>query len=74
LPDGLSEIFLRQGLDSFLVICPSGRFHRVAPKLTVVIPGRASWRESGIHTHDRGYGFRACALRRIYDAQLPIGE
>ena len=29
-----------------------------------VIPGRAK-REPGIHIHDRGYGFRACAKRRI---------
>jgi hypothetical protein len=28
-------------------------------KLAFVIPGRAPWREPGIHTHDRGYGFRA---------------
>jgi hypothetical protein len=32
---------------------------------TIVIPGRASWREPGIHTPDRGYGFRACAKGRI---------
>jgi hypothetical protein len=31
----------------------------------LVIPGRASWREPGIQTPDRGYGFRACAKRRI---------
>jgi hypothetical protein len=24
-----------------------------------------SWREPGIHTPDGGYGFRACAKRRI---------
>src|SRR5712675_1336984 len=30
--------------------------------------------EPGIHNHDREYGFRACAKRRIYDAQLRIGE
>jgi hypothetical protein len=30
----------------------------------LVIPGRAE-REPGIHTPDRGYGFRACAKRRI---------
>ena len=29
--------------------------------LHVVIPGRAPWREPGIHTHDGGYGFRALA-------------
>jgi hypothetical protein len=28
---------------------------------SVVIPGRAQ-REPGIHTHYRGYGFRACAF------------
>jgi hypothetical protein len=27
----------------------------------VVIPGRASSREPGIHNHRRAYGFRACA-------------
>jgi hypothetical protein len=30
--------------------------------------------EPGIHNHDREYGFRACAKRRIYDVQLHIGE
>jgi hypothetical protein len=29
------------------------------PGPTVVIPGCAAWRRPGIHTHDRGYGFRA---------------
>jgi hypothetical protein len=33
-------------------------------KRTFVIPGRAQ-REPGIHTPDRGYGFRACANGRI---------
>src|SRR6476659_6121721 len=28
-----------------------------------VIPGCATWRTPGIHTHDRGYGFRARSLR-----------
>jgi hypothetical protein len=28
-----------------------------------VIPGRATWREPGIHNHDREYGFRACASK-----------
>jgi hypothetical protein len=32
----------------------------------LVIPGRAT-REPGIHTPDRGYGFRACAKRRILE-------
>jgi len=27
--------------------------------LFFVIPGRASWREPGMHTPDGGYGFRA---------------
>jgi hypothetical protein len=31
-----------------------------------VIPGRAK-REPGIHNHDREYGVRACAKRRIPD-------
>src|SRR5262245_56829012 len=31
---------------------------------TAVIPGRAE-REPGIHTHDGGYGFRACDKWRI---------
>src|SRR5260370_29623834 len=26
---------------------------------TIVVPGCATWRRSGIHAHDRGYGFRA---------------
>jgi hypothetical protein len=26
---------------------------------SIVIPGRAAWREPGIHTPDGGYGFRA---------------
>jgi len=38
-----------------------------------VIPGRAK-REPGIHNHDREYGFRACAKRRIPDVQSHIGE
>jgi hypothetical protein len=33
-------------------------------QLRAVIPGRAK-REPGIHNHDREYGFRACAKRRI---------
>jgi len=28
-----------------------------------VIPGRASWREPGIHTHGGGYGFADAQLR-----------
>jgi hypothetical protein len=32
---------------------------------TSVIPGRCDSIEPGIHTPDRGYGFRACAKRRI---------
>jgi hypothetical protein len=28
-----------------------------------VIPGRANWRGPGIHARDRGFGFRARALR-----------
>ena len=31
--------------------------------MTIVIPGRATWRGPGIHTRDRGYGFRARASR-----------
>jgi hypothetical protein len=30
-----------------------------------VIPGRATWREPGIHNHGQEYGFRACAKWRI---------
>jgi hypothetical protein len=30
--------------------------------------------EPGIHNPVRGYGFRACAKRRIHDVQLHIGE
>ena len=32
---------------------------RISNSHPIVIPGRASWREPGIHTHDGGYGFRA---------------
>src|ERR1700709_56838 len=35
-----------------------------AKQVCLVIPGRAE-REPGIHNHDREYGFRACAKRRI---------
>jgi hypothetical protein len=38
-----------------------------------VIPGRAAWREPGIHTPAGGYGFQARASH-AYDAQLRIGE
>src|ERR1700681_2289540 len=31
----------------------------VSSALYCVIPGCATWRRPGIHTHDRGYGFRA---------------
>ena len=37
--------------------------HKGAPKITV-IPERPK-DEPGIHNHDREYGFRACACRRI---------
>jgi hypothetical protein len=30
--------------------------------------------EPEIHNHDREYGFRVCAKRRIHDVQLHIGE
>ena len=57
---------------------------RLARRLdtTIVIP-EAAQRLAGIHTpcgsvgaelNHRGYGFRACAKRRIYDVQLHIGE
>ena len=32
--------------------------------MSIVIPGRAK-HEPGIHNHDREYGFRVCASRRI---------
>jgi hypothetical protein len=35
-----------------------------AGRAVTVIPGRAK-REPGIHNHDREYGFRVCAKRRI---------
>jgi hypothetical protein len=41
----------------FADLLSSGKTHSV-------IPGRAL-REPGIHSHRRGYGFRACAKRRI---------
>jgi hypothetical protein len=31
----------------------------IPQRIRAVIPGRASWREPGIHTPDGGYGFRA---------------
>src|SRR5689334_5623738 len=57
----------REGKLSGRVIVPRrivARVERVSDshvkqQLSVVIPGRASWREPGIHTHDGGYGFRA---------------
>jgi hypothetical protein len=30
-----------------------------ARHINIVIPGCATWRRPGIHTHDGGYGFRA---------------
>jgi hypothetical protein len=33
-------------------------------QLSLVIPGCATWRRPGIHTPDRGYGFRARAFAR----------
>jgi hypothetical protein len=43
---------------------PRAEATRRRASLSFVIPGRAK-REPGIHTPDRGYGFRACAKRRI---------
>ena len=40
-----------------------------------VIPGRATWREPGIHNHDREYGFRACASKSaVADLDNDIAE
>src|ERR1700716_370165 len=43
-----------------LFFCRLERMDRRSP---LVIPGCATWRRPGIHTHDRGYGFRARSLR-----------
>jgi hypothetical protein len=77
LPDMLSEIFLQKGLDRQMSELPVtgkslGPVRQIAPE-QLVIPGRAE-REPGIHNHHREYGFRACAKRRIHDAQLRNGE
>src|SRR3954462_8627863 len=39
-----------------------------------VIPGRCAASSPESITPVRGYGFRACAKRRIHDMQLHIGE
>ena len=56
LPDTLSEIFLREGLDDPNHVDTPGKFRLSAQAIEVVlapapavIPGRASWREPGIH-------------------------
>ena len=55
-----STLFLQPGLD--MLICPSGTalrcFARRATPTTVVIPGRATWREPGIHNHGIAFGAR----------------
>jgi hypothetical protein len=76
LPDIASPKFSAAALDKFalrqtgfLVICPTGKSgeiesNQVQSNCSVfVIPGHASSRGPGIHTSDRGYGFRACATR-----------
>jgi hypothetical protein len=46
-------------------------FNQIQERLLMGIPnhqrhsGAMRSIEPGIHTHDRGYGFRACAKRRI---------
>src|SRR6202022_4280674 len=44
LPDGLSGIFLREGVDRLLVICPSGQFGRTRRSASINCEptGRAS--------------------------------
>src|SRR5690349_4464121 len=57
---------------SIHVIC---RLYRLAwQTLSFVIPGRAPWREPGIHTPGRGYGFRArdFVAPRNDDAKLAL--
>jgi hypothetical protein len=46
LPDGARGIFFGGGMDRFWLICPSCCYVAV---FWLVIPGRASWREPGIH-------------------------
>jgi|GEM_PF-1902741 len=44
----------------------AARSANVSDDSSFVVPGREAKRsEPGIHTHDGGYGFRACAKRRI---------
>jgi hypothetical protein len=89
LPDMLSEIFLRKGLDRQMSDLPVrskslGPVRQIAPE-QLVIPGRAPTgpRKTRPMTgsararnpyHHREYRFRACAKRRIHDAQLRNGE
>jgi hypothetical protein len=39
-------------------------------KIVSVIPGRAPWREPGIHNHDREHGFSDAQLRIVALASL----
>jgi len=57
------------------MICPTGSFVDCAGVFLLVIPGRATWREPGIHNHDREYGFRLalCAPRNDEKGIMTIG-
>jgi hypothetical protein len=48
LPDGLSGIFFSQGLDRFLLICPTGQFVAAMPQ------HRHCERSEAIHSAARG--------------------
>ena len=63
-------IFLRMGLDTDLLFCPSGAPHSSFPGASQRVrplagPMTGSASEPGIHNHRRNYGFRACAKWRI---------
>src|ERR1700730_6683071 len=47
----------------------------VIPRCAIAHRGRATWREPGIHNHDREYGFRACASKSaVADLDNDIAE
>jgi hypothetical protein len=55
--------FERGGVTCRVFVCWN-EYRRSTGYTPFDIPGRAK-HEPGIHTHDRGYGFRACAKWRI---------
>jgi hypothetical protein len=68
------KYFSKRGLTRLAQSSPTG-------KSLAVIPGHREAMSYDVQLHIResittawGYGFRACALWRIYDVQLHIGE